>query len=82
MRMRMRMSKCKCEVCKMIDKYRKTINKLKLESDRVWMMDFLNNHLCFAEEAAVDKAILDGTWPTAVEHLEAALTNAKKRRVD
>lgn len=61
---------CECEVCKDIRHLRECgVSE-----------EFMNRWIDGGMDADVNQSILDGTWPTAVEHLEAALENAIKLR--
>jgi hypothetical protein len=61
---------CECEVCKDIRHLRECgVSE-----------DFMNRWIDGGMDSDVNKAILEGTWPTAVERLEAALDNAIKLR--
>lgn len=60
---------CKCQLCK----------DLKHLEDCGVSEDFINRWINEGQDAAVNKAILDGTWPSALEWLEGALEKAKNK---
>ena len=61
---------CECQVCKDIS---------HLQECGV-SEDFINRWMNEGMDSGVAHAILDGSWPSAVEQLEEALEKAKKMR--
>jgi len=71
---------CQCHLCFTLspshDKIRAALpGELKPRFDEI-----MNEFISFGEDTAYYHAILDGSWPSAVEHLERALEEAKKIR--
>lgn len=70
--------KCKCGWCKLYARYKramasKSLKKLRAFTEKVFD---LYNHT--SEDLNYRQAILDGSWPTAIEQLERALNNARE----
>lgn len=61
---------CQCQTCKDL---RHLIEKGVSE-------DFINRWMNEGIDASVNASILEGSWPTAIQHLEAALENARKMK--
>lgn len=62
---------CECQVCK----------DLKHLQDCGVSEDFINRWINEGQDAAVNKAILDGTWPSSVEWLQNSLEKVKQNEV-
>ena len=56
------------------------ISMIHAPADREFMEQFYEQYCNEGLDANVNQAILDGSWPSAVEQLEEALTRAKTIR--
>jgi len=71
---------CQCDYCKLSRRVHDAIDSR--DPDKlIEILTEVMNHLCDVEfDRDYDHCILDGSWPSAVEQLEEALKNAKKKR--
>ena len=71
---------CHCDWCKLSDRIKAA--KASTDSEEAKdMIDYLANELIMtSEDNNYHDAIMDGSWPSAVEQLERALENAKNVR--
>lgn len=60
---------CSCHYC----------NKIQSWIDQGVSIDFIEEYADISDQLDYHKAILDGSWPNAVELLTAALNNAKEK---
>lgn len=72
---------CQCNTCKEAEKFFTIIKQLP-EEDQKWMEDFYSNVDGERLDANVNEAILDGSWPSAIDQLEASLHKAKQNKKD
>jgi hypothetical protein len=56
------------------------ISAIPAPADREFMEQFYEQYCNEGMDANVNQAILDGSWPSAVEQLEEALIKAKQKR--
>ena len=68
---------CKCKRCIEMKKFFAIIGKLS-EEDQKWMTSLYEYVDGQRLDAEVDRAILDGRWPSAIECLECSLQKAKQ----
>lgn len=74
---------CMCHFCERRRKIQKVIycGKDNRRSELIQLVLDLHEALCYSEEEGeVDKAILDGSWPSSVKQLTKGLEKAKKIR--
>ena len=72
---------CDCNLCKENRLIEYHIEKIP-EEQKNFFEGFIERHYDDALSAEYNKAILDGSWPNAVEILEDALENAKRKRLE
>lgn len=70
---------CNCKICVDGREYERIIAQLPT-SDREWMEQYYEQCCNEGLDAGVNQAILDGTWPSAVEILEHSLLKAQQYR--
>lgn len=70
---------CQCASCIEMNRFFSIIQKLP-EKEQMWMEDFYSAVDGERLDADVNKAILEGSWPSAVEQLEESLRKAKITR--
>lgn len=79
------MNKCACDTCKDITELKHIIAKLPPEDGK--FLEHLYEHVMASEmDLAHARAILDGTWPSAIDHLwysiRRAIAYEKKKELD
>lgn len=72
-------TRCECTICQNGRRIQTIANQLP-EHDRKWLLDFYDAHLAMGLDLEVDEAILNGSWPSALEQLESALAKARTQR--
>lgn len=73
---------CRCRTCRLHQEVRRVLESCDFQQSAK-MIRLLANDLCCAEEdASYYRCILDGSWPSAVEQLTAALERAKVKRLE
>ena len=70
---------CNCKICKRDRKFICIASKLKAR-DKAWMLKTLTDFEHSEEVRDYKSCILDGSWPSAVEQLRCALSDAMKIR--
>lgn len=70
---------CECELCQESKMMHSIVVSLPQHQAR-WLTEFYEKHMTISFDANYDAAVLDGSWPTAVEQLTVALTKAKEIR--
>jgi hypothetical protein len=71
---------CKCDFCKLSRRIDKVKAGRSLKAMRSMIDELALLYLDTSDDRDYQRVILDGSWPTAVEQLEAALVRAKERR--
>jgi hypothetical protein len=75
---------CTCDICKRYRKWDKFLKKYPFtRKDREFLDEIFLDLNMTEFNYGVDEAILDGSWPSAIEQLQRALVKAvdiKKRR--
>lgn len=75
----MKKKKCNCDMCKRHDKWEKFLKKYPFTKNDKEFLDKIYLTLNMTEfEHEISKAVLDGSWPFAIEQLERALVMAKE----
>lgn len=72
---------CQCDICKHGNRFYEIIAMLP-EDAKQWMSRHYDTFLSISEDLSYRCAIMDGTWPSAVEQLTRALAEAKRLRAD
>lgn len=72
-------TECQCDLCIEHKQFASIISRLSLQEDIAWMQEFYNQVDCERLEANVNEAILDGSWPSAVQYLNEGLRLHKEK---
>lgn len=71
---------CPCEICARYQRFRMVMSSGSRVKLRQLARAIFDELYSVEEDLEYKNAILDGSWPTAVEHLEEALRAAKAKK--
>ena len=74
------MNNCTCKYCEERRAFLIVANTVPNENDRKWLLNLYDQIDDERFDANYNRAVLDGSWPSAVEQLEQALAKAKEIR--